>query len=828
MLLQKTSDIKELLLLYKNCLLTEEMMTQNLAPVVNEVAKMEGRSYFKLPLTDIEPSLAKFLFKTQTTCNLPITKEEQFFIDYIIKKQERKKKYHQNQEISYLAGFPVIYYQDKKKNANITPLFRFDLHTVTFPLVTKQNAPSSNEQGQFSLTENNITLSQHNEEESLALSYWLNDIFCMETLGFQEEDVRNFRNALTISDRSCFNFLSLFCQHIIKEPFEDANPNRIFSFVANQLTSFFDSQNIETRKNIKIYPYALVFEKSNVNPTRQLLNDIEAIIDDNIYPTLSQDHPFKSLLLEAKQEEPTKQEKETEEPLPIVVPYNEKPLTHSQLKVIQSLEKERLVTVEGPPGTGKTHLIRNVATNRFVEWVNQIDSIGYMPDNTEHFTLITSTNNRAVDNAIEVFFKDNNMPISLRVGSRLVIAKVTLRLFYSYIEQLEQVKVVQKTEEFYQEKKHFQEAYAQLYTDAKQELDHSLYEQARKVHSLWVYCNKRKVMKLLSSLIEDIEKERGLSRLFWGNQMPFFSAIFPIIGTTLLSLRNTFALNCDKLGLVIIDEAGQCSPSYVLPAFYRSKQALIVGDTKQLEPIGNLYKEEILNLCSKQKLQLTQEQIQFFLLYVENNRSIQSIAEALRKPNRLTDHFRSRKEIMELSNQLGSYNMVNHKKEKEYSFPAFQYVNHSFNETPYGNSWKNEQEVQLVIQVVQQLRKDGYSLSDITLLTPYKGQWQALNQALYRLRIPVVSEDIQDSKQALLTGTVHQMQGGEKPIIIFSNVLRNRPPLFLNEKVNLLNVAISRAKDSFIFIGSLSNLTQGEYTSVLHATLLDKGTLVTL
>jgi len=53
--------------------------------------------------------------------------------------------------------------------------------------------------------------------------------------------------------------------------------------------------------------------------------------------------------------------------------------------------------------------------------------------------------------------------------------------------------------------------------------------------------------------------------------------------------------------------------------------------------------------------------------------------------------------------------------------------------------------------------------------------------------------------ERLIVGTVHRLQGAEAPVVLFSvGATRAASTGFLDEKLNLLNVAVSRAKDSFV------------------------------
>ena len=61
-------------------------------------------------------------------------------------------------------------------------------------------------------------------------------------------------------------------------------------------------------------------------------------------------------------------------------------------------------------------------------------------------------------------------------------------------------------------------------------------------------------------------------------------------------------------------------------------------------------------------------------------------------------------------------------------------------------------------------------------------------------------------------GTVHALQGAERPVILFSSVYGpgDTGTMFFDRdnKPNILNVAVSRAKDSFIVFGNRNILDE--------------------
>jgi superfamily I DNA and/or RNA helicase len=66
------------------------------------------------------------------------------------------------------------------------------------------------------------------------------------------------------------------------------------------------------------------------------------------------------------------------------------------------------------------------------------------------------------------------------------------------------------------------------------------------------------------------------------------------------------------------------------------------------------------------------------------------------------------------------------------------------------------------------------------------------------------------------TGTVHRFQGGERRVVLFSTVVTEERSLrFLNGRVNLVNVAVSRAREHLVVVGSPEILRRGPYSRLL-------------
>ncbi|MCY7791665.1 DEAD/DEAH box helicase [Bacillus haynesii] len=87
--------------------------------------------------------------------------------------------------------------------------------------------------------------------------------------------------------------------------------------------------------------------------------------------------------------------------------------------------------------------------------------------------------------------------------------------------------------------------------------------------------------------------------------------------------------------------------------------------------------------------------------------------------------------------------------------------------------------------------------SIIGIITPFKMQVGIIKRAL--------SPDV---KPFIDVGTVHTFQGGERKVIIMSTVYgKNDGCFFIDANNSLLNVAVSRSKDSFLVMGDMNCLS---------------------
>jgi len=179
----------------------------------------------------------------------------------------------------------------------------------------------------------------------------------------------------------------------------------------------------------------------------------------------------------------------------------------------------------------------------------------------------------------------------------------------------------------------------------------------------------------------------------------------------------------------------------------------------------------------------------------------------------LTEHRRCYDGIIGYCNELAYHGDLEPKrgaKKDTHFLPELGYFHINGFSKPRGGSRENEPEAMHVARWLsanrvaienhyEQLLGKRTSLELLVgIITPFVLQKRALITALRECGL---------NTMLLKVGTVHALQGAERPIVIFSPVHASNEPnssLFFDRGINMLNVAVSRAQDSFLVFGDMS------------------------
>lgn len=275
------------------------------------------------------------------------------------------------------------------------------------------------------------------------------------------------------------------------------------------------------------------------------------------------------------------------------------------------------------------------------------------------------------------------------------------------------------------------------------------------------------------------------------------------------------------IDLLIVDEAGQVNPEVAGASFALAKKALVVGDVVQIPPIWNIpLAIDIQNIIKLDLANNEQEAVNFIkethlgsssgsVMEIAQRATKYRVHKSLAKGMFLKEHRRCVKEIINYCNEL-AYNgflqpLAKEFKPNEYFLPHMGYADvKGKHENINGNS--NTIEAKEIVKWIQDNKlflEEYYSKKEgkkirideiVGIITPFTKQTS------------VIKKELKTSNLSKVTvGTVHALQGAERSICVFSPVydINHEGDYFFDNGVNMLNVAVSRAKHSFLVFGDM-------------------------
>lgn len=409
--------------------------------------------------------------------------------------------------------------------------------------------------------------------------------------------------------------------------------------------------------------------------------------------------------------------------------------------------------------------------------------------------------------------------------------------------RLKEINLIEEFNEKNKEKYWNYSSMAEIYCKSYlNELNQELFQLALKLNEAYIIKNRKEIAENLrlflpeeqpsyicqkfydSTDIYNEKKQEGIRNL-WNTLF----LCFPVITTTLDSFcKRCFHLIPEYIDLELIDESGQILPHNLVSALYRAKKAVIVGDVNQIEPIYNNVNKDFYQ---------NQKEIgkKFEDIKIEEN-SIQTLAnkhtDILNNGENiiLNDHYRCEKNIINFSNQNVYENKLNIHVKDNHDKPFFNNMialdirgRRTKKNSQNGSKNENKIEVEACIQTIKYIKEQDKENPSIAIVTPFIEQKSLLES---RLKREELSEEIK-------VGTVHAFQGQEKDYIIFTPTLDAIEPKwavkFIGNKCNMLNVAVTRAKKQFIYIGNLDVAEQtGNYIAKLIKYIKENGLIYSL
>lgn len=312
----------------------------------------------------------------------------------------------------------------------------------------------------------------------------------------------------------------------------------------------------------------------------------------------------------------------------------------------------------------------------------------------------------------------------------------------------------------------------------------------------------------------------------------------PCAVSTFALLPNRFKCSChvdgdfvtdylfDFMDLLIVDEAGQVLPEIAGASMSLARKALIIGDTQQLEPISTLTKsidlgnlvhaglmpdsysdddwQEIIGRGIPSSTGSAMKLAQLACSYHDHSELDRGLY--------LFEHRRCYDEIISFCNILcykGALIPKRGRAPSEDNRPPFSYL-HIEGHCVYRNGSRvNLLEAKTIAAWLQANRENiegsyGKKLETVVaVLTPFSSQKAELERVCREYGFDVGADEGQ-----MTVGTVHSLQGAERGIVIFSPTYsKHANGEFIDWRLSMLNVAVSRAKDQFLVFGDMDLFT---------------------
>ncbi|MEH3053369.1 MAG: AAA domain-containing protein [Patulibacter minatonensis] len=281
--------------------------------------------------------------------------------------------------------------------------------------------------------------------------------------------------------------------------------------------------------------------------------------------------------------------------------------------------------------------------------------------------------------------------------------------------------------------------------------------------------------------------------------------LVPVISTTFASMPTLLSgLRRESLGWLLVDEAGQAEPQQVVGGLWRCRRAVIVGDPLQLDPVTTLPGSLAEAIRVHHGIDAA---------FIGAEASVQRLADAstpwggrrgaddLWVGVPMNVHRRCEGPIFDLVNAIAyGGRMVNATAERS-AHPALR-VPSCWLDVPQGPSdprargrrgdghWRPA-EGERLDDLLAHLHREGYDFSELFAVSPFRDVARQLEQRARHHR-------------GMTGGTVHTIQGREADTVILvlgGDPARHGARAWAAAKPNLLNVAVSRARQRLYVIG---------------------------
>ena len=292
--------------------------------------------------------------------------------------------------------------------------------------------------------------------------------------------------------------------------------------------------------------------------------------------------------------------------------------------------------------------------------------------------------------------------------------------------------------------------------------------------------------------------------------------VVPTVSTTFASFRTMFGdLPPESIGWLLVDEAGQAVPQAAVGAIMRAKRSIVVGDPLQIPPVVSLPEKLNAAICKFFDI----DQIEWSAPAA----STQTLADQASrfKSTFVTDvgdrevglpllvHRRCQNPMFDVSNSIAYAGQMVHAVGPKRHGPIGLALGRSRWIDVNGDAetkWCPD-EGDAVVRMLKELAASGITNPDVFIITPFKIVEQKMRRRLdsetdllraFGVKLDEWSRD--------RVGTIHTFQGREADTVILllgaPKASQQRARQWAASPPNIINVAVSRAKQNLYVVGS--------------------------
>lgn len=273
-----------------------------------------------------------------------------------------------------------------------------------------------------------------------------------------------------------------------------------------------------------------------------------------------------------------------------------------------------------------------------------------------------------------------------------------------------------------------------------------------------------------------------------------------------------------RIDLLIVDEAGQVNTPVALPTFAFARRAVVVGDVHQLAPIWSFDPREDQGVAQDHGIAAAEwDALAEAGLTCSQPSSLMRAAthacawrhSPLEAGLFLEEHYRCVRGIIEFCNELVYDGKLVPSRNEGPDDPGRHLSEHPFlfrlvpgsEDRRAGSSRSNPNEAAAIAEWIACQRttlEETYEKpieKIVGVVTPFSAQARLIRSKLRELGAGLAG---------ITVGTAHSLQGAELPVVLFSATYGEKAgdASFVNANPELMNVAVSRAKDLFIVFGA--------------------------